>query len=203
MSVLVAVVDPLPLFRDGAAAALQAAGHTVHTPTDVAAWMHEARGAIVLLTVASEADWAVLARAIPLGSATDNTLVVLLGDVTATAGVRAVRMGARSVLERGVSAGVLRRTVTATVDGQAVLPAAVAAALASAGQDAADPARRLSAERLSWLRSLATGSTVAQLADQVGYSERAMFRLLRSLYRDMGVDGRIQALMHAREQGWL
>jgi len=30
-----------------------------------------------------------------------------------------------------------------------------------------------------------------------------MFRLLRSLYRDLGVGGRVEALMRARDEGWL
>jgi len=114
-----------------------------------------------------------------------------------------VRGGARSVLARHVSAEVLRRTVSATIEGQAVLPAAVAAMLASCEGADAGPPQALSAEKLSWLRALAAGSTVAQLASQAGYSERAMFRLLRLLYRDMGVSGRVEALMWAQEQGWL
>jgi DNA-binding NarL/FixJ family response regulator len=191
VSVLVAVVDPLPLFRDGAVAALTAAGHTVQTPGDVTAWAREARDAVVLLTVESEMDWT-------------NALVVLLAEATAAAGVRAVRMGARSVLGRGSTAGVLRRTITATIEGQAVLPAHVAAALAaSVGGAGADPAQVPSAQQLSWLRALAEGSTVARLADRAGYSERAMFRLLRSLYRDLGAENRVQALMNAHERGWL
>lgn len=202
MAVQVAVVDPLPLFRDGAVAALTADGYVVQTPGDVVAWAGQVRGAVVLLTVQAEADWGVLARLGETGSAV-NPLVVLLGEESAAAGVRAVRAGARSVLDRQVSAEVLRRTVSATIDGQAVLPAAVAAMLVSGSGTDADPARVLSAEKLSWLRALAAGSTVAQLARQAGYSERAMFRLLRSLYRDMGVGGRVQALMSAQEQGWL
>ncbi len=201
MAVQVAVADPLPLFRDGAVAALTAAGHVVHTPGDIVAWAGQVRGAVVLLTVLAEADWDVLARLARTGS--EPTLVVLLGEGSAAAGVRAVRGGARSVLARHASAEVLRRTVSATIDGQAVLPAAVADMLASGAETGTGPARALSAEKLSWLRALAAGSTVAQLAGQAGYSERAMFRLLRSLYRDMGVGGRVEALMRAQEQGWL
>ena len=202
MVVQVAVVDPLPLFRDGAVAALTAAGHAVQTPGDVVAWARQARGAIVLLTVQAKADWDVLVTLGRTGSAA-NALVVLLGEESTVAGVRAVRAGARSVLARQVSAEVLSRTVSATIDGQAVLPAEVAAMLASRYVADVGQARALSAERLSWLRTLATGSTVAQLASQAGYSERAMFRLLRSLYRDIGVGGRVEALMWAQEQGWL
>ena len=52
-------------------------------------------------------------------------------------------------------------------------------------------------------RELAGGVTVAQLAAQVGYSERMMFRLLRELYDRLHVRGRTDALMLARERGWL
>jgi DNA-binding NarL/FixJ family response regulator len=198
----VAVVDPMPLFRDGAVAALAAAGHAVQTPADVVAWIRQVRGAVVVLTVRAEADWAVLTEAAGVGS-TAASLVVLLDEESTAAGLRAVRAGARSVLARHVSAEVLRRTVSAVIDGQAVFPALVVAALvAGVGIDAGS-ARVLSAERLGWLRALAAGSTVAQLADQAGYSERAMFRLLRALYRDMGVGGRVEALMRARDEGWL
>lgn len=202
VAVQVAVVDPLPLFRDGAVAALAAAGHAVQTPADVVAWIRQVRGAVVVLTVRAEADWAVLTEAAEAGS-TAVSLVVLLEEESAAAGVRAVRAGARSVLAREVSAEVLRRTVSAVIDGQAVLPAPVAAALVAGVGIDAGAARVLSAERLSWLRALAAGTTVAQLADQAGYSERAMFRLLRSLYRDMGAGGRLEALMRARDEGWL
>ncbi|SEU14237.1 helix-turn-helix domain-containing protein [Nonomuraea wenchangensis] len=45
--------------------------------------------------------------------------------------------------------------------------------------------------------------TVADLADRAGYSERAMFRLLQALYREIGVATRIQAIVRAQERGWL
>ena len=202
VAVQVAVVDPLPLFRDGAVAALAAAGYAVNVPVDLVAWVRHVPDAVVVMTVQAEADWGLLAEAGAAGS-TANSLVVLLEDDSIAAGMRAVRAGARSVLSRRVSAEVLQRTVSAVIDGHAVLPASVVATLAAGVGIDASPARTLSAERLSWLRALAAGNTVAELADQTGYSERAMFRLLRSLYRDMGVGGRIEALMRARDEGWL
>jgi DNA-binding NarL/FixJ family response regulator len=50
---------------------------------------------------------------------------------------------------------------------------------------------------------LASGRTVSQLAEQSGYSERAMFRLLRKVYVRMQVRNRTEALLRARQQGWL
>src|SRR5258707_106441 len=99
--------------------------------------------------------------------------------------VLAVRAGVPCVLPRQASPEVLRRAVAAAIDGQAVLPVSVVAGLAAG---AGLPAGSVpSDDKLAWLRALAAGVTVAQLAEQVGYSERAMFRLLKSLYRDLGV----------------
>jgi DNA-binding CsgD family transcriptional regulator len=67
----------------------------------------------------------------------------------------------------------------------------------------ARPRLAISDREIEWLRTLAAGSTVARLAEGVGYSERAMFRLLRDLYQRLGVKSRTEALMLAQQQGWL
>jgi DNA-binding CsgD family transcriptional regulator len=56
---------------------------------------------------------------------------------------------------------------------------------------------------LDWLGQLAEGTTVAQLAERSGYSERAMFRLLRNLYNQLNVRNRTEALQLAQDRGWL
>lgn len=171
----------------------------VETPVDVVAWVRRAKVSIVLLTLLSEEDWGVLDRLCgTLGS--QVVIAVLEGDPTAS-GARAVRLGARSVLPRSTTVDALRQTVEATIGGQAVMPAAVAAVLAAGSHT--DTQSPLSAEQLSWLRDLAGGTTVARLASRAGYSERAMFRLLRALYQQMGVSGRLQAVIRAQELHWL
>jgi DNA-binding CsgD family transcriptional regulator len=50
---------------------------------------------------------------------------------------------------------------------------------------------------------MANGQTVGELARAVGYSEREMFRLLRSLYERMGVRNRTEALLKAAQSGLL
>jgi DNA-binding NarL/FixJ family response regulator len=201
VAVSVAVVDPLPIFQQGVAAILAAAGHAVEAPDDVVAWVRPGRLCVVVLTLCSGDDWEVLQRL--HSTFPDQVVIALMDDESAGSGVRAVRAGARSVLHRGVPAAVLRRTVEATIEGQAVMPADVARALmAHAASDAAGPIS-VSVDELSWLRLLAAGSTVARVARDVGYSERAMFRLLQSLYKKMGVRTRIQAIVYAQEQGWL
>jgi DNA-binding NarL/FixJ family response regulator len=199
VAVHIAVVDPLPMYQQGVAAVLSAAGHTVETPADVLEWVRRGQQAVVLLTLECEQDWELLEHL--RDPAATHVVIAVIEEESVVQGVRAVRAGAQSVLLRRVTVGALRRTVEATIDGQAVMPAAVAAALGPGAPDAAQ--RFPSPEQRSWLRQLADGSTVAQLAGQVGYSEREMFRLLQSLYKKMGVRTRIQAIIRAQDQGWL
>ncbi|WIM93137.1 DNA-binding response regulator [Actinoplanes oblitus] len=203
MTVHVAVIDPLPMYRQGVVAALSAIGHRVEAPADPLAWARDARRAVMMLTLATPADWQLLRLLHDVSTA--PPVIAMLDDDSATAGVRAVRAGARSVLPRTVTSEVLRRTVEATLDGQAVVPGAVAAALANgaATPPAPDGHASLSPRQLAWLQQLAEGATVAQLATRAGYSERAMFRLLQSLYRDMGVRTRMEAVIRATNLGWL
>lgn len=56
---------------------------------------------------------------------------------------------------------------------------------------------------ISWIRQLTQGLAVARLAERAGYSERMMFRLLRDLYQRWGVANRTEAIIHARDNGWL
>jgi DNA-binding NarL/FixJ family response regulator len=62
---------------------------------------------------------------------------------------------------------------------------------------------RLTERELAWLRDLAQGLTVAQVAARSGYSERMVFRFFRDLYEGLGVANRTEALLLARERGWI
>lgn len=149
--------------------------------------------------MAGATQWRLLARL--REAATKPPVVALIDTGSAQDGVRAVYAGARSVLPRSVAAEPLRRTVAATMEGQAVLPAAVAELLAGGGS--AGDGTTVAPGRIDWLRKLASGVTVAQLAAQAGYSERAMFRLLTGVYQEMGARNRIEAIMLARDRGWI
>jgi DNA-binding NarL/FixJ family response regulator len=92
---------------------------------------------------------------------------------------------------------------SAAIRGQSLLPAEVVRALASPGPTAERGQGAPSVREIEWLRELANGVTVARLAGRAGYSERAMFRLLRELYARLRVHNRTEALMLARERGWL
>ncbi len=66
-----------------------------------------------------------------------------------------------------------------------------------AGQMGLSPAER------QWLRSLAEGATVVEVAAASGYSARHMRRLLADVYRRLGVTGRVPALVAAAKLGLL
>ncbi|WP_370384957.1 response regulator transcription factor [Catenulispora sp. GAS73] len=197
-----AIVDPLPVYRHGIGAILSAAGHTVEAPNDALVWADNRRDCLLLLSLCTEHDWGLLAQLST--SVVGRFLIALVDDDSGLLGARAMRNGAHSVLPRDVSIRSLERAVAATIDGDAVMPAEVARVLADSVRPASaqsEPA--LSAEQLSWLRLLAGGSTVARVAREAGYSERAMFRLLQTLYRKLGAESRIEAVLRAQELGWL
>ncbi|MEU7918967.1 DNA-binding response regulator [Micromonospora zamorensis] len=196
-----AVIDPLPMYRQGVVAVLSAAGYQVETPPDPVNWVRSRPSEdLVLLTLATTEEWDLLSR---LRETTpEQHVIAVLTQTSARIGVQAVRAGARSVLHREVTAVALRRTVEATIDGQTVLPVAVAALLAGGAADEA-PRQAITEAELTWLRHLAAGMTVAELARLAGYSERAMFRLLHGVYRQLGARSRIEAIVRAQEQGWL
>lgn len=199
-TVHVAVLDPLPMFRRGVAASLSNLGHLVEEPSNAEAWVRERPGGLVLLTLHSAED---LDRLTALCRLRPRPLVVALPPADdASLGVRAIRAGARSVVARETTESALQRTVSATLAGEAAMPADVADLLVSGLDGRAPRSSAPSAEQIAWLRRLSDGWTVTRLALEVGYSERAMYRLLRALYQRIGVSTRLEAVVLAHDKGW-
>lgn len=201
MSVRVAVFDPLPMFRHGIMAALSADGVRSEAPEDLMTWIHAEQRQVVLMTLQSAKDWALFAqlhKAQP-----DVVLVAVLENTDVGAYVRALAAGAVSAVPRDTPPEGIRQVFEAAVSGTSLLPTEVVRVLLSRGEPARDSPEMPSPREVEWLQQLANGLTVAQLADQTGYSERAMYRLLRSLYGKLDVRTRMEALMFARERGWL
>lgn len=190
----------MPVFRHGVAASLSSLGHLVEEPANVEAWLREHPGGVVLLTLHSAED---LDRLTALCRLRPRPLVVALpsaGD--ASLGVRAMRAGARSVVARDATVSALQRAVSATLDGEAVMPTDVIDLLVTGRGGRAPRGSVPSAEQIAWLRRLSDGWTVSRLASDTGYSERAMYRLLRAFYQRIGVSTRLEAIMLAHDKGW-
>ncbi|BCY10801.1 DNA-binding response regulator [Actinoplanes sp. L3-i22] len=197
----VAVSDPLPLFRRGVMAALADASVAAEVPDDLMAWVRTDERRIVLLTARTPEDWALLAE---VCAARDATIVIaVVEDPSVTVHLRALTAGAVGVLSRDTSPEQLREALAAVARGSSILPIAVVRELAAraGGAPPGDARTGPTTEEIGWLRALAGGSSVATVADQAGYSERMMFRLLRQVYTRMGAAGRTEALMHARAAG--
>lgn len=125
--VWIAVVDPLPLFEAGMAAALGAEGHHVEVPSDLVGWVREHDGCVVVITLAAEPAWMLLTAVAAITG--DVFIVALLPVQDGTTGLQAIRAGAHSVLGRDTSPSRLQRTVEAAIGGLAQLPVDVVRAL--------------------------------------------------------------------------
>jgi DNA-binding NarL/FixJ family response regulator len=201
MSVLIAVSDPLPLFRSGIVATLGDVGFEPDAPADLLAWIRQDQRRVVFLTLQTAEDWSLLGRL--REARADIVIVAVIVDTSTSAYVRAIHAGASAVVPRTATPDTIRRAFRAAVAGESILPLEVVRALAGGEELPIAEPESPAAREIEWLRQLGTGTTVAQLAQRAGYSERAMFRLLRDLYRRMGVSSRVEALIHAHQRGWL
>ena len=204
LAVEVAVWDPLPLFRLGTLAALaQDGGLAVVAVEDPASLADTAGPLVVLLTVHGDDEWPLLQA---LGARQDVSVLAVLEDRGPDAWARALAGGADGVVARAAGPADLRAAVAGLLSGTSTLPLPVVRMLAGRAVDPPEPGDTTAAvpERdRSWMRALAQGQTVSELARSAGYSERMMFRNLRELYARLGAANRSQALVRAGELGWL
>ena len=209
MSARIAISDRLPVFRQGIMATLGDIGLSSESPEDLLAWIRQEQRHVVILTLELNDDWRLMAelrRGRP-----DLIVVAVLTDVEPLTYVRAILAGAASAVPRNAPMDTMKQVLQAAVEGKSILPVEVVQALAASRPSEDDIARvdqyqvsgEPSAREIRWLRELATGTTVARLAELSGYSERAMFRLLRNLYVRMRVRNRTEALLLAHERGWI
>jgi DNA-binding NarL/FixJ family response regulator len=201
MSVRIAVLDPLPMYRRGLMTVLGEAGLLAESPGDLVAWSQQEARSVIFLTLQADSDWQLLTELRQARS--DSLVVAVLDEVSTAAYVRALSGGATVAVPRDASPQQLRQVFEQAVLGMALLPIHVVQALTTSRRQPADDGRAPTTRELDWLRELARGVTVGRLAEQSGYSERAMFRLLHDLYRRLGVSTRTEALIRASEKGWL
>lgn len=197
----VAIFDPLPAYRAGLAAALHRANflpeETVDDPMLWASKNEGLRGALV--TVDHQCDLALIEK-LRLGSS-EIIIVAMSSDPGSEEACEAINLGCHGIVDRHAHPDVAPLALRAALLDHSVLP------LRTLG----DVTRGLSAVRptslkpwqIEWLRALARGSTVHELAGEVGYSPREMYRKLGEVYRLLGADRRTAALLIAVRQGLL
>ncbi len=177
------------------------AAYEPQSPDELLAWIRAEQRPFVLVTLLSSDDWMLLER---LREARADTVVIaILDDTSVRNHVQAILGGAVAVVPRDALPDTLRMVFEAAVAGKSLLPVEVIRALTRPQPLQEMDEHVPSPQEIGWLRGLAFGTTVARLADRAGYSERAMFRLLRELYQRIGARNRTEALMRAHERGWL
>ena len=193
----VVVLDQCPAYRRGVAAALDEAGFRVRKPEDLHAWAG-GEGARAVLATFTPDERELVAR---LRQARAGVVIIAVLDTTGSDGYReALQGGATAAVSRNAPLPEIVRVLHAAIAGWTLLPSEVARSLA-ANPSLATHTTILSDDQMRWIRLLAGGKTVAQLAEIVGYSERAMHRHLRELYGRLGARNRTEALVQAACQG--
>jgi DNA-binding NarL/FixJ family response regulator len=196
----VAIRDPLPCFQRGLAQALHDGGFAlIELPARDGGIPAEV--GLLLLSIRSSADWALLSRL--RTRRLELQIVALLDSPSATNYRTALRLGATSAMPRDVEPASVVTVVRALIAGEALIPAAVAHAVIDATDGRGNGSAPISDQEVRWLRCLAEGVPVAQLALENGYSVRSMYRMLARTYRKLGASNRMQALVRAVEAGWL
>jgi DNA-binding NarL/FixJ family response regulator len=201
MFIRVAVWDPLPLFCQGLLGLLAALGFACEVPEDLLSWVHDGGNKIVLMTLAAADDWQLLSALQP--TRPDLAVIAVLAEPSMTSHIRAVNAGAVTAVPRCAAPSLVQRAFEAALDGRSLLPIDVVRAITVSFPNGELPSTSPSEAEINWLRQLAHGSSVADLAEHTGYSERMMFRRLRALYVKIQVPNRTEALIRARDQGWL
>jgi DNA-binding NarL/FixJ family response regulator len=201
ISIRIAVSDPLPVFRRGLMTVLGDAGFEPRTPEELLSRIRDEQRPVVLLTLLSSDDWSLLTRL--RETRADTMVIAVLADTSTRSHVQAILGGAVAAVARDALPGTVRKVVDAAVGGKSLLPVEVVRALTTSQSFPEEDESVPSPQEIGWLRELALGTTVARIADRAGYSERAMFRLLRALYLRVGARNRTEALMRAHERGWL
>jgi DNA-binding NarL/FixJ family response regulator len=193
--VRVAVVDRAPAYRRGLELALSEAGYRVEHPADMGRWAEAPGVRALVATCRSGGEARRLALARARGS--DAVAVALLGDASPVAYREVLETGVESAVARDASLDCIVDVVGAAVDRRTVLPTDVARTLARGEEDD----HSIEEQQAEWLRALARGVTVEELAESVGYSERAMYRQLRQIYERLGASNRTEALLQALRRG--
>jgi DNA-binding NarL/FixJ family response regulator len=199
----VVITDPLPVYRDGLAAALRSAGWNVVETEGWIDWLGRHEGdAAALVTVEDGADLERIAAAHRANQAA--TICALLSITTSDTVRSSLAAGASTVVSRDSDSPEVVDVLEAAHDrGRTVLPTGIAQELAAKAVHPPSNGTRIDRHEVEWLRALSEGATVAMLGRDTGYSERQMSRLLHDLYNRLGVRNREEALVRAALWGFL
>ena len=196
----VVVSDPASAYRRGLASAFVAAGYAVREVDDIRVQADLDGVGAVLVTIRSACDWQVLREVLTVNPGVK--LIALLVDPTPDRHAEALRCGAHGAVAWEAAPETILAVVSAALDDRTLLPTSVARAISVSGPALYDK-EWVTDDEVAWLKLLAGGATIQQVAERAGYSERAFYRMLHGLYGRMRVSNRTEAILQASRWGLL
>lgn len=192
----IGVAHHSPVFRQGLLAALADLGFATEVVEDPMRFSKRPGRRLLLLSVCDDADLNPLSQP---GQLPGCQFVAVLGNPSPQAYTQAICSGAATAVSQDAGIEHIRDAVLAALQGLTLLPTNVVRSIALSDDGRGEGG--LSGEEARWLRFLARGGTVTQLARASGFSEREMYRRLKHVYRRLGVETRAQALVRASSLG--
>lgn len=186
----VGVCDPIPLVVAGLRSQL-GCDVTAVRGDEVDTWARPRERPVWVLSLVDRSAWESLriVASIDFGP----PIVALLDAPTPLSTADAVNAGATSVYDRFAEPEDLAAVIRCTPAGNGIVPAGMTAS--------SDPNSEWTDEERAWLRSLARGTSVGDLAWEFGYSRRTMARRLHDIYLRLGTQRQPQALAEATRRG--
>jgi DNA-binding NarL/FixJ family response regulator len=195
----VVIVDPLESLRRGLASELRSFQFTPVEPKDLISWFESTVDACVILTLLGSPELSSVSHLRERSG--DGTILTLLPQPDLSAFCSALAVGASGAVSRDAPPDMIAETLDAAFRGQCVLPITIAQQMAMA--PVAPRELSFGPREVGWLAALAAGASVADLARGTNYSQREMFRLLGRLYERLGARTKIEAILVARERGYI
>ena len=190
-----------PTWRRGVSAALADAGYGVAEFERPGQWKpgRGGRAAVFAITAPS----ALIEMREFVEQFPNVPVVAVLAELTIGAFAEAVRSGAMAAVDDDEPLDSFATVLEAALLGRSAVPETVVRGMAARIPSVPDPAQWVTDEEAVWLRDLAGGKTVADIAETFGYSEREMFRTLRDTYTRIGARNRTEAIIWATRHGVL
>lgn len=190
-----AVIDSVPLARRGIASVATELSFDACEFSAIESLPQGCNFAILIVSLRSESDWDAMTAADICATV---CTIALVPTLTPAAVMRALASAVRSIVGLSAEPAFLADSIHAAQRGKVVLDIDIVRQLVDAEQ-----APSFSQQQLQWIRALASGTTVAQLASDSSYSEREMYRHLARIYRGLGASNRVEAVLHAYKAGLL
>lgn len=201
VSAKVVVAGMSHVWRRGMAGLLEDSAFEVVVSEALSTWTPHKDGSCIVLGVDAPDDVGLLR---PFREDHPYTpVVVVVSELDISTFARLIRSGATAVVAEHEPAEVIHRVISEALAGRVSIEGDLAQSLAGLVPDVGAIARWVTDREVDWLRAMAAGITVLELAEDVGYSERAMFRQLKEMYRRIGAKNRTEALLWASRRGLL